>query len=577
LFFSPHSEVWIHSFPEALIAEALHQHGHEIVYVGCGGLLRSHCVAMMAHSIPFGAPEEARERICRRCRRTLGTLRRNFDLRGPDLMISAEEGDLAAAEALISSVSPKNYHDLCVEGIEVGRLALYEMVIQRKRGTLEFDELETQRYRAALKNVIVVLAVMKRIFDATKPDRVVLYNALYSVNRVVCRLAQSRGIPQYYLHAGDNLSRRLKTLVLARGHAFEYYKHIQRQWSKWRDRPCSLQAMQAATDHLLEVARGRSLWAYSAPSGDSSDLRKRFGVKADQRILCATMSSDDERFGGETIGVLPTLEHLLFPKQVDWIRALVAFVERRKDLFLLIRVHPREFPNKRERVLSEHAQLLQQSFVQLPENVAVNWPTDHISLYDLAKVTDVFANAWSSAGREMAWLGLPVVLYADDLTLYPPDLNFVGTTMTSYFEQIQAALNEGWNAERIRRAYRWCAVELFHGSLDIAESFSRDEHRPFARKAFARLVDTVAPGYRMERECRKRAPRLAVGPRVNRLLEEQLAAPIDLEQASPAPSYAEETAFLKQEVRRLTVGLYGPSPDERMNPLAANLLRFADS
>ena len=55
----------------------------------------------------------------------------------------------------------------------------------------------------------------------------------------------------------------------------------------------------------------------------------------------------------------------------------------------------------------------------LPGNVRVNWPTDGVSLFDLANVTDVFANGWSSAGKEMAWLGLPVVLYSDDVYAVP--------------------------------------------------------------------------------------------------------------------------------------------------------------
>ena len=88
---------------------------------------------------------------------------------------------------------------------------------------------------------------------------------------------------------------------------------------------------------------------------------------------------------------------------MDWIRALVRYVARREDLCLIIRVHPREFPNKREMVLSEHAKMLQVALSELPDNVKVNWPTDKVSLYDLANITDAFANAWSSAGKEMAW------------------------------------------------------------------------------------------------------------------------------------------------------------------------------
>jgi hypothetical protein len=394
---------------------------------------------------------------------------------------------------------------------------------------------------------------------------------------VVCRLAELRGIPQYYLHAGDNLSMRLKTLVLARDHAFAYCRYLRSRWNDFRDRPCPPEAMRAATNHLLEVARGRSAWAYSAPAGGKSDLRGRFSIRSGQKVICATMSSDDERFGGETIGVLPTLDHLLFPKQVDWIRALIGYVENREDLFLIVRVHPREFPNKREGVLSEHAKMLKETFVGLPSNVIVNWPSDDISLYDVANITDVFANAWSSAGREMAWLGLPVLLYADDLALYPSELNYVGTTKPEYFAKLEQALREGWSEERIRKTYRWCAVDLYYALLDISDSYSKDEYLPFLRKGLRRALSMVAPTREAERDCRDRAPRLAAAHGINRIIDENLAAPIDLEDPRPSITVEEESSFLRQEVHRLALGLFGDPSLHAKGSLAARLFDFAAS
>jgi hypothetical protein len=209
--------------------------------------------------------------------------------------------------------------------------------------------------------------------------------------------------------------------------------------------------------------------------------------------------------------------------------------------------------------------------------VVVNWPTHGVSLYDLANITDVFANAWSSAGREMAWLGLPVILYAHDLTLYPSDLNYVGTTRAEYFEKIQQALTEVWSCDWIRKTYRWCAVDLYYSSLDISESFSKDEHRSVMQKGFGRIFGLVAPAYEIERDCRKRAAKLSISGQVNRIMEEGLAASIDLDGQAEEVSYAQETVFLKREVRRLVMGLYGPSQGADPNSLVGRLLNFAKS
>ena len=575
LFFAPHSAVWIHAFPEALAAETLRQSGDEIVYVGCGGTLRSHCIAMHALSVPFSASAERKNRVCVLCKSNLSILRGRLGLTGPDLSELVTDADAAGAEELLGSTPAEKYVDLVLDGIEVGRIALYELLIQSKRATLQFNDEEWARYRASLKNVILVLRTMQRVLDDLRPDRVVVYNALYSVNRVVCRLAELRGVPQYFVHAGDNLSNRLQTLILAENEAFAYYRHLRSQWPRFEHRPCPPEAMRTVTDHLLEVSRGRSAWAYSAASGGRADLRKTFGIRDDQKVLCATMSSDDERFGGEIIGVVPSTDGLLFAKQVDWIRALIEYVEARPDLFLVIRVHPREFPNKREGVLSDHAGLLKEAFAKLPSNARVNWPTENVSLYDLATITDVFANGWSSAGKEMSLLGLPVVLYSPQLVLYPPSLNYVGTTRMEYFSQIERALEDGWNVERIRRTYRWNAVEFRYSTLDISDSFSRNEHAPFIVKALRKMIKSVAPTMEQERDCRRRAKRLSVGGMISDVIHGRLNSAVDLDLPPSSFSLEEETALLRREVGRLVDGLYGSARNLQNNALADKLRAYA--
>jgi hypothetical protein len=277
------------------------------------------------------------------------------------------------------------------------------------------------------------------------------------------------------------------------------------------------------------------------------------------------------------VGAIRADFKLVFPRQADWIKALIAYLGGRKELCLIIRVHPREFPNKRDGLLSEHAIGLRQIFATLPDNVRVNWPTDNVSLYDLANITDVFTNAWSSAGKEMAWLGLPVVLYSRDLTLYPADLNYVGLTEAEYFAQLERALCEGWSAERILKTYRWCALEYDHAAMDISDSFSASEYRTLFRKVFNRMTRLVAPYHRQRADCRKRAPRLAAGDKISAILSGELNSVLDLPDETTKMSRSEEIACLKVEVGRLIHGLYGGTRPARRGPLQQALLSFCQS
>lgn len=577
LCFAPHSAIWTYAFPEALVVEAAAQEGHEIVYVTCGGLLRSHCVSMSGCGVSFEAVAAAKERICDLCKGNARIIRSRFGFTGVELSDSAEVADITLADRLVETITPENCLDFVLDGVEVGRIALYELTIQSKKAELSFTPGEWSRYVASLHNSILVLRAAGRILELVRPERVVLYNALYSVNRIVCRLCEVRGIPQFFLHAGENLSKRLNTIILARGHAFSYYGHLRSKWPAIRAQPCTPSDMKSATDHFLEVLRGRSLWAYSVAPKHGVDLRQQFGIRPGIKVITATLSSDDERRGGELTGAIPTGLNLLFPKQVNWVKALIRYVEGRNDFSLIIRVHPREFPNKRDAILSEHAQALGQALAVLPPNVRINWPTDNVSLYDLANITDVFTNAWSSAGKEMAWLGLPVVLYSEKLTLYPPELNYVGTTEESYFAKIEQALRDGWNPERIRQTYRWCAMEYGYSALDISESFSRLENRPLLVKAIAKAMRIIAPYRQQKTDCRKRAPRLACARSIGEVLAAGMDSILDLDNLAGTTSQLEETRSLKREVSRLVIALYGPDNSAPVDSLAARLRRFATS
>ncbi len=476
LFFAPHSAIWVHAFPEALIAESLRQSGHDVVYVTCGEILQDQCVAMNAVGMDFRTPLPERVSVCSRCNARKKILKRRLGLHGYDLAEVLQAEDRDQLQTVLESVSPHNFLELEMRGVPVGRYALYEVLLDRKKIDLDLSEEEWLQYLAALRGAVLALLAGRRILDREAPDRIVVYNSLYSVNRVVCDLARRRGVLQYFLHAGGNLAHRLQTTLLGQDSTLTYVRHLVGKWPEFQGRPCPPSLMRSITDHFLVLFSGTSVFGYSSAAGGAEmDLRARYGVRRDQRLLVATMSSYDERFAAQTIGALPSEPVLLFPKQVDWIEALVDFVQARDDLFLLIRVHPREFPNKRERVKSPHATLLEGVFRRLPANVAVNWPTDQVSLYDLANEADVFLNAWSSAGKEMSLLGLPVVIYSPELVFYPADLNYLATSEAAFFRQIDAALEDGWSLERSRQTYRWLAVEFGYGLVDLSDSYPRSE------------------------------------------------------------------------------------------------------
>lgn len=434
--FSSHTATWYFAFAEAVVASELQKKGHEVIYITSG----SH----------FGEISSLdNERI----------LRKKFNLKGYEIKSELLKKDLKEISSIIKKLNKNNFDKLIIDGVKVGKIALYEFLLTQKKMDLSFTQDEWKKCIVYIKNTLKSLYACRSILKKENPDKILIYGTLYSINHAWEKYAKSKGIPVYFLHHGVNISDIDNTLIIAKNNAFYFNNKLKQYWSKLKDDPINRKMLSYVTDHLLELLKAKHYLVYSTPkSKELVNIRKIYNIGKNQKILTVTMSSYDELFAAEYVGAWSSPKKLIFANQIDWIEQLIKYVKDKKDYFLLIRVHPREFPNKRDGVKSQHAKMLEIFFKNLPENVKVNWPTDEMSIYDLAQETDVFLNAWSTVGIEMSLLGIPVVIYSKDFIQYPADLNYLAKSRKDYFTKIELAIKEGWSFDKIKRTYRWLAL-----------------------------------------------------------------------------------------------------------------------
>ncbi|EJL88299.1 hypothetical protein PMI16_02476 [Herbaspirillum sp. CF444] len=582
LAFAPHSAIWVHAFPEALVLESLRQHGHEILYITCGEKLNGYCIPMSAVGLTCESSASDKKSICDRCNTNARLLQDGFGFRGPDIASLVHDSDQSQITAIMETLTKENYIEFAIDDVPVGRYALYEFLINHKKDSIKFSDFEWRRFQPELKNALYAFFACRRLLDEEKPDRVAVYNAYYSVNHICCALAEQRNIPHYYLHAGNNLSNRLQTISVSRGYGFATWNRNP-HWETYKKLPCSKESLSSVTNHVLELLHGTSVFTYSASATRGSiDLRKYFGVRPSEKILIATMSSTDERVAAEAIGVQFPDEGCIFPTQFEWIEALIKHFGGRFDTRLIIRVHPRNFPNKREGVKSAQAVKLEKLLVDLPDNICVNWPSDNISMYHLADIADVILNGWSNAGKEMSLLGLPVVLYSHELvTSYPASINYVGDTLKTYFSEIERAISDGWSFENIRNAYRWCAFEYYRSLFDISESFPAPAplSADFLSRLKRRVIRGFFPNQRAMRDIANRAPFLKEGKIINDLVSKGGTSVFDVisPQSPTEILFEQETAFLIAEIKRIYDVLYGGEGREVCGGLGLKLKTLLDN
>jgi len=488
LFFSPFADVWPHSFPEALVAEMCEQQGCEVTVIRCRGVISNHCIAMSAAGLPATASNEDREKICCSCRRHSALLDDEFQFATRYIEDYLDASDYQQIQLLVRSVGPENWFAFQIDGVAIGRLAAYEFFLGHKLNSYDIPEALWGQYAGQLQNSLVVLFAAKRFLAELKPDRIVVYNALYSVNDVIVHLAAQSGVATSTIHGGLNIERLLETLCVSRDVQSQISSAGSSSWNDAKSLPIGEPAVAEVLAYVKFLLRGTGAFVYSAAHGSKSldELRRRFGAQPDQKVVLCTTSSQDEMLAAAMVGAVPqaTSEGSLFESQLDWLKYVIELGGRHPEWCVIIRVHPREFPNRREGKLSQNAIRLREVLTHLPPNVTINWPDQDVSLYDLAQFTDVLLNGISSAGIEFLLLGIPVVVHNPaSLHAYPRSFNYSANSLSEYDTTIARAIDDGWSFEHVRSAFRWKAFQFRRISADLGSAIP-----PWSKKTPLRVL-----------------------------------------------------------------------------------------
>lgn len=489
LLFSPHAFFDAQALPEALVGESLRFKDHDVVAVNCNGLYKNMCLCMpLVGMNDFQVKKE----ICKRCISNRDHVNKEFSLRSIFIDNYIDKKSRELIDLAAQSIAQSNYLEFQINEFPIAKYALYEFMLNHKLSSTNIPDQLWEEYVEIFKNTVATYYAILEILKQEKPDRITTYNSLYSVNRIVCAVADSMGIPNFFLHAGFNLKKRIQQLVIFRKIEGLALANVHPCLLEYRKRPCNDAQLDLINQHIEELFNASSPWVYSNKSAKltCSEVRKRVNIKEGQRVILAVMRSNDERTAAALSGVDIFKAKPIFNSQLDWLKWLADFANRHPNYSIIFRVHPREFPNKREGVTSQNAENIVTFLASfdLPENVFINLPSDNLSLHDLLKISDLVLNNSSSAGLEAALFGISVLGIGDDLYSFDHELQLEPTCIDSYESSILSSALEKWSIERVIKAYRWLNYLNAEVAIDISDGYIPPK---FVENRFLRFIYRV--------------------------------------------------------------------------------------
>jgi hypothetical protein len=475
LIANPFSGIWLHSLPEAYLINHLSSE-YEIYKLVCDGIFQEHCTVMESCGIKIEDNCKIKNKICKDCKITNKLLVNNFKFTSINIVDFISNEDKITIDKLLTNFNFTEIINFKIEDIEIGKISLYEILLKFKKTNFEFNEYEEKYFRQYFKSTLLSYFAIKRIMKVINFNFIISYSPQYSIPGICLAYANKIGLKTYFIEGSSNIFDRYKSVRIWNWDKYGLVNPALRFWKNRNLFKLSNKSYSKAYKHAKALIEGTSFSVYSEPPNGVFDIFEYYKIPKNTKILLATMSSYDEVFSAFVINKFPKSKYVstVYNNQFEWILDTINFVSTIENVYLIVRVHPRTFSNKRENVISKESNDLINIFNNLPDNVKINWPSEKISLYDMLPQVYTLVTAWSATSIEALYFGIPVVSYDQNLPSFPNDIHYTGTSKFEYYNNINKVLNENKNRGlNTKNALDWWAFNSF-GVINHP-SFVRDK------------------------------------------------------------------------------------------------------
>jgi hypothetical protein len=489
LVFDGGAGIWAHSATEASLIRTLVSQKVPVSVFSCDSVLEGQCTVRQSRKRTLADIKRSPQLDCIDCKFAARLISSRLNAPGVQqlwLTSFLTHGDISAArEYANSSALDAEFFEAIVEEIPLPKLAAYDLTLKFKSlDTVLFGE-GSEEYRLALYNVFVMMRAARELFGRDSSySHVVIRSPHYSVNSAFARVAKQAGVKVIFLDGSPNISEDTTHMSFWDWNLYASGNPMLRKFSSFFEDPKAEEILRIAR-HREALLLGRSHKVYSNKKGSKkADALDTLGIAGKGPVLLFALSSTDEIEAAQSAQVNPDLSYPgnVFSSQFDWIEQTIAWLESKPNVSGIIRVHPREYPNKRESRRSPNADRWEALLSGLPANTFVNYPEQAVSIYDLFESVDAVVTGWSSVGLEAATFGLPVVLYDQALPNYPPDIGLAGTSRESYFANLERIIEGDFDATANRvAAERWQHLIMNIGTSRIGGRFLASQRNTMPR------------------------------------------------------------------------------------------------
>ena len=356
-----------------------------------------------------------------------------------------------------------------IDDIKIGRICLYNIILRYKLSNLELNEKILNDYKYEIKKVIQIMKYMDEFFHENSTDEVFVYNGLYPENAVVKLLADKRGIKVRSIQNENTDLTSNKFIRVSEDPAERLNTKYTHGWKKNSHYLKTPNEVDDVINHFYRLRNSKSdfIYSISLKETDKNSIFKKYW-DTPKKVVFIPLSSMDEI---NALYLLDDKKSLNYKDQLEFLDHVLEIAALHPEILFIVRPHPREFPNKRDKVISKNLPKLLQRLENTNHNIVVNRPEDKISIYEIAQFTDLTINYVSSVGVEMCALGINVLTVEPELnSSFPLNLSLTIKDKIDLEKNFEFYLNANLIKDNVENALSWIDYILHNFNISLLTS-----------------------------------------------------------------------------------------------------------
>lgn len=306
--------------------------------------------------------------------------------------------DLACVDRIASSTAEDEMSSFELDGIRIGEHAKAGTLRFFARATLECEPLAGQVMKRYFRAALITAKSARNMFEREGYDAAVFHHGIYVPQGIIGEVARKLGVRV----VNWNIAYRKNCFIFSHGDTY-HHTLMNEDTAAWESMDWTPQREEAITKYLRSRWKGENDWIrfHENPFFEKERIVAEIGCDSSRPIIgCLTNVMWDAQLHYRANA---------FRNMLEWLVFTVKYFANRKDLQLVIRVHPAEIRGSvpsRQPVVQE----LKMRFPTLPDNVFVVGPESSVSTYALAELCDSVLIYGTKTGVELTSMGIPVIV-----------------------------------------------------------------------------------------------------------------------------------------------------------------------